>query len=194
MSMQRSKTLNATAGYVWRLDGYGSDAHRAHVDKQISTTKSSGKQAFIDISEVNRSFSNTAVGQPLNRFYFRSAVGVLGPIIVSAYFIAIWRIYLTLVDVQGPLAFGSPGATWVFYSWFAAGVVGLNFNLYGLAGVEAAMLMEPAWNKNTLDARIPAQGIIDTPARFDCPQHAFLERVSAVLPKDDGISRTFMIA
>lgn len=61
------------------------------------------------------------------------------------YFIAIWRKYLAHIDPHSPLAFGPPGATWVFYSWFVAGVVGLNLSLYGLAGVEAGMLMEPAW-------------------------------------------------
>ena len=226
---------------------------------------------------------------------------MLGPIIVSAYFIAIWRIYLAPVDVHSPLAFGPPGATWVFYSWFIAGVVGLNLSLYGLAGVEAAMLMEPAWNvgdamrlmmhadrtwsgpggwlkmlnwimqthragiqqkfpgrlwfvlaipsilifiawplsglclettqgflhgervdgtnvtgfayanfnersgadaytgaditwRNALDARIPGQGIMYTPERFDRSQHAFLDKVPNVFPKDDGITRTFMTA
>ncbi|KAF2726969.1 hypothetical protein EJ04DRAFT_570794 [Polyplosphaeria fusca] len=84
-------------------------------------------------------------GRPLRRFYFRSIVGVLGPLIVTAYFLAIWRIYLIPADPHSPLFFGPPGATWVFYSWFVAGVVGLNLSLYGIAGVEAAMLMEPAW-------------------------------------------------
>jgi hypothetical protein len=118
------------------------------LDFDISTClkTSDGRVFFTSISEVKTGISTDAAGQPLHRFYFRSAVGVLGPIIVSAYFIAIWRIYLVPLDTQSPLAFGPPGATWVFYSWFVAGVVGLNLSLYGLAGVEAAMLMEPAWN------------------------------------------------
>lgn len=226
---------------------------------------------------------------------------MLGPIVVSAYFIAIWRIYLAPADVHSPLAFGPPGATYVFYSWFIAGVVGLNLSLYGLAGVEAAMLMEPAWNvgdamrlmmhadrtwsgpggwlkminwiaqkpkfgaqrkfpgrlwfvlavpsilifiawplsglclettqgflhgkrvvgsnvtgfaytnfnerlgpdvftgadvawRNAMDARIPGQGIVYTPERFDRSQHTFLNKVPTVLPKDEGIPRMFMTA
>jgi hypothetical protein len=119
---------------------------RSFTDKQALRKEPNGKQAFVRVSEIGRTFSNPAVGQPLHRFYFRSAVGVLGPIIVSAYFIVIWRIYLVPSDAHSPLAFGPPGATYVFYSWFIAGVVGLNLSLYGLAGVEAAMLMESAWN------------------------------------------------
>jgi hypothetical protein len=42
--------------------------------------------------------------------------------------------------------FGLRGATWVFYSWFIAGVRGLNLSLHGLAGFEAGMLMEARWN------------------------------------------------
>jgi hypothetical protein len=45
-----------------------------------------------------------------------------------------------------PLTFRQQGTTWIFYSWFVEGVLGLAFSLYGLAGVEACMLMEPTWN------------------------------------------------
>lgn len=119
---------------------------RSYTDQQALKKEPNSKQAFVRVSEVDRTFSNPAVGQPLHRFYFRSTVGVLGPIVVSAFFIVIWRIYLVPSNAHGPLAFGPPGAIYVFYSWFIAGVVGLNLSLYGLAGVEAAMLMEPAWN------------------------------------------------
>ena len=94
----------------------------------------------------SRNASYDTPAQPLRRFYFRTAVGILGPILVVCYFTAIWRIYLAPLDLKSPLSFGPPGATWIFYSWFVAGVVGLNLSLYGLAGVEAAMLMEPAWH------------------------------------------------
>ena len=67
---------------------------RSHTDKQALRKESNSKQAFVRVSEVGRTFSNPAVGQPLHRFCFCSAVGVTGPIIVSAYFIVIWRIYL----------------------------------------------------------------------------------------------------
>ncbi|KAH7350288.1 hypothetical protein BKA66DRAFT_600120 [Pyrenochaeta sp. MPI-SDFR-AT-0127] len=87
-----------------------------------------------------------AGGHRLRRFYFRALVGVLGPALVCGYFIAVWRIYLAPIDPDSPVTYGLPGATWIFYSWFVAGVIGLNLSLYGMAGVEAAMLMESAWN------------------------------------------------
>jgi hypothetical protein len=44
------------------------------------------------------------------------------------------------------MLFGPRGATWVYYSWFVTGVIGLALSLYSLAGVEAGMMMEPVWN------------------------------------------------
>jgi hypothetical protein len=73
-------------------------------------------------------------------------VGVLGPLVVTGYFIAVWRFYLAPVNPDSPVAFGPIGAKWIFYSWFVAGVIGLNLSLYGLKGVEAGMLMGPGWN------------------------------------------------
>ncbi|KAI4628055.1 hypothetical protein J4E80_002191 [Alternaria sp. BMP 0032] len=84
-------------------------------------------------------------GQPLRRFYFRTIVGILGPITVVSYLITIWRIYLASLHLDSTVAFGPPGAKWVFYSWFVAGVIGLSLSLYGLAGAEAGMLMERTW-------------------------------------------------
>ena len=84
-------------------------------------------------------------GQPLRRFYFRTIVGILGPMIVVSYLIIIWRIYLVPLHPDSTVAFGPQGAKWVFYSWFVAGVIGLSLSLYGLAGAEAGMLMERNW-------------------------------------------------
>jgi hypothetical protein len=87
-----------------------------------------------------------AGGHSLRRFYFRALVGVLGPLVVIGYFISVWRFYLVPADPNSPVAFGPIGAKWIFYGWFVAGVIGLNLSLYGLEGVEAAMLMEPTWS------------------------------------------------
>ncbi|KAF2827407.1 hypothetical protein CC86DRAFT_466185 [Ophiobolus disseminans] len=87
-----------------------------------------------------------AGGNRLKRFYLRALVGVLGPIDICAYYIAIWRIYLTPNGSREPLLFGPRGAAWVFYSWFVTGVLGLALSLHSLSGVEAGMLMEPAWD------------------------------------------------
>lgn len=85
-------------------------------------------------------------GNHLQRFYVRAIVGILGPLAVCAYFIAIWRLYLVPAQEDGPITFGLRGAKWIFYSWFVAGVLGLGLSLYGLTGIEAAMLMESTWN------------------------------------------------
>lgn len=85
-------------------------------------------------------------GHPLRRFYFRACVGVLGPLIVIGYFVSVWYIYLRPVKLDDPVAFGPVGAKWIYYGWFVAGVIGLNLSLYGLEGVEAAMMMEPGWS------------------------------------------------
>jgi len=79
------------------------------------------------------------------RFYFRTIVGLAAPLLIAAYFFTIWRIYLLSIDPTLPFIVGPPGALYVNYSWFLAGVVGINLSMYGLAGVEAALLMHPAW-------------------------------------------------
>jgi hypothetical protein len=94
----------------------------------------------------NPSEYDQAGGHPLRRFLFRALVGVFGPLVVIGYFVAVWYFYLKDAKPDDPVAFGPIGAKWIFYSWFVAGVIGLNLSLYGLEGVEAAMLMEPGWN------------------------------------------------
>lgn len=64
------------------------------------------------------------------------------------YFISVWYFYLRPSKLDDPVAFGPKGAKWIYYGWFVAGVIGLNLSLYGLEGVEAAMMMEPGWAPN----------------------------------------------
>jgi hypothetical protein len=96
-------------------------------------------------SNPEKDLDSSPFGQPLRRYYFRTIVGIFGPIIVVSYLITIWRIYLAPLHSDSTAAFGPPGAKWVFYSWFVAGVIGLSLSLYGLAGAEAGMLMERTW-------------------------------------------------
>ncbi|KAH7081825.1 hypothetical protein BKA63DRAFT_463289 [Paraphoma chrysanthemicola] len=105
------------------------------------------KQASISTEEAIPKISEyeQAGGHRLRRFWWRAFIGVFGPIIVTAYFITLWRVYLAPIDPESLVAFGPPGATWIFYSWFVVGVIGLNLSMYGMEGVEAAMLMEPHW-------------------------------------------------
>lgn len=84
----------------------------------------------------------------MRRFYFRTIVGVLGPLMILCYLVVIWQKYLVPIDPDSPVSFGPAGAKWIFYSWFVAGIIGLNLSLYGLAGAEAGMLMDPFWRVN----------------------------------------------
>ncbi|KAF3049529.1 hypothetical protein E8E11_009958 [Didymella keratinophila] len=145
--MQRYRSLDDTDEDAWQLEEYESDYRRPDVVRESLTANLVPNKDASDVSVIGRSASSTSVvGEPLRHFYFRTAVGILGPLLVLCYFLAIWRVYLAPIDEASSLAFGPPGATWVFYSWFVAGVIGLNLSMYGLAGIEAAMLMEPRWN------------------------------------------------
>ncbi|XP_014552916.1 hypothetical protein COCVIDRAFT_109036 [Bipolaris victoriae FI3] len=84
----------------------------------------------------------------MRRFYFRTIAGVLGPPMILCYLVVIWQKYLVPIDPDSPVSFGPAGAKWIFYSWFVAGIIGLNLSLYGLAGAEAGMLMDPFWRVN----------------------------------------------
>jgi len=90
--------------------------------------------------------SSSRVGYSLRRFYLRGVVPILVPIAVTAYFVAIWLLYINPGEEQGqPLKIGRPGALPIFYSWFVIATLGLSLSEYGLVGVEASMLMEPGW-------------------------------------------------
>jgi hypothetical protein len=73
-------------------------------------------------------------------------VGIITPLLVIAYYMSVWRVYLAPLDPVPGFIVGPPGATYIYYGWFVAGIIGLNLSLYALAGVEAAMLMHPAWD------------------------------------------------
>ncbi|KAB5533377.1 hypothetical protein GE09DRAFT_1250627 [Coniochaeta sp. 2T2.1] len=88
----------------------------------------------------------TATGHRLRRFWFRSLVGIFSPLLVLSYYLVIWRLYVAPLDLAPGFIVGPPGAKHVCYGWFVAGIIGLNLSLYSLAGVEAAMLMHPAWD------------------------------------------------
>ncbi|KAF2011601.1 hypothetical protein BU24DRAFT_454114 [Aaosphaeria arxii CBS 175.79] len=144
--MHRYQTVDtANNSNVWQLEEYVTH-HRPILDREASTASLVPKQGNSDNIIASKGINNNGAGYPLRRFYFRSIVGVVGPIAVSVYFITIWRVYLASLNTNTTVAFGPAGANWIFYSWFVAGVIGLNLSLYGLAGVEISMLMEPAWN------------------------------------------------
>ncbi|EFR03588.1 hypothetical protein MGYG_06582 [Nannizzia gypsea CBS 118893] len=86
--------------------------------------------------------NSPARGYPLRRFWFRTSVLLLGPVIIFIYFLMIWLFFFRDTDT---VKYRSREGTWVYYSWFVTGVFGLNISRYGLVGVEAAMLQEPFW-------------------------------------------------
>lgn len=76
------------------------------------------------------------------RYYFRGLIGLLTPLAVTAFFLAIWQIYLVpLSDDEPEFIAGPRGGSFAFYAWFVVGVLGLNLSKYGLMGVEAGMLL-----------------------------------------------------
>ena len=130
--------------YPQNLGATASD-HPSEIQLQNHTASLTSEHIDGADSNTSPEAGLGSFGQPLRRFYFRTIVGILGPIIVVSYLIAVWRIYLAPLHPDSTVAFGPPGAKWVFYSWFVAGVIGLSLSLYGLAGAEAGMLMEQTW-------------------------------------------------
>ncbi|KAI4650953.1 hypothetical protein J4E93_003310 [Alternaria ventricosa] len=140
-SYPRNASVN---GYPQNF-GAGAIVHPSEVYMQNHAASLTSEH--IDVADANASPEADlgSLGQPLRRFYFRTIVGILGPVMVVCYLITIWRIYLAPLHPDSTVAFGPQGAKWVFYSWFVAGVIGLSLSLYGLAGAEAGMLMERNW-------------------------------------------------
>ncbi|PGH13495.1 hypothetical protein AJ79_03625 [Helicocarpus griseus UAMH5409] len=87
--------------------------------------------------------STTVKGHKLRRFPARGIAIILGPLLVTAYFIIIWA-FIEKRE-RDTIKYGLNGELWVFYSWFIVGVFGLNLSKYGLQGVEAAMLQTRTW-------------------------------------------------
>lgn len=96
-----------------------------------------GMGSAKDVTDVIGSDLMTQDG----RFLFHDLCGVLIPSILAAYYV--W-IYVTYLGHWGSpnehLANSTPNATYVWWSWFIVGAVGLNISNYSLAGFEAGML------------------------------------------------------
>ena len=84
-------------------------------------------------------------GKILCRFYVRGLIAVLVPPLVAASYFIIWFHYLKASPPDSPVFFGPKGGLWVYCSWFAIGVIGLNLSPYGFDGIETRMLMDPRW-------------------------------------------------
>lgn len=84
-------------------------------------------------------------GAYLRLFWARTLSCTLSPIFVSSYYALVWARWLNAYNDDGPFAQGPSGARWVYYVWFVVSSVGIGLSKYGLAGVEAAMLIDKAW-------------------------------------------------
>ncbi|KAJ4314654.1 hypothetical protein N0V84_008781 [Fusarium piperis] len=85
------------------------------------------------------------------RYWFRSLVLILCPLIIVGYFVVICY-WLNPEGGDSAVNFGRHGGRWVFYSWFFIGVIGLDLSRYGLLGAEAAMLERSPWEVPNLVA------------------------------------------
>jgi hypothetical protein len=70
-------------------------------------------------------------------------VALVVPAAVTAYFTWIWRDVSSRNKTEPK--YSVRDETWIFYSWFLAGVFGLSLSKFGLVGIEAAMLQERFW-------------------------------------------------
>ncbi|KKZ66890.1 hypothetical protein EMCG_07386 [[Emmonsia] crescens] len=84
----------------------------------------------------------------LSRYYVRTLAGILVPLVVTGFWVAI---SLSLLQKRDIVKYGSENEILIYYSWFILAVFGLGLSQYGLAGVEVAMLQHPFWQaKNTM--------------------------------------------
>jgi hypothetical protein len=85
------------------------------------------------------------LGDPLRFFWGRTLCCILVPPLLTIYYAIIWHFWLRSYDYDSPVNHGPRGGRWVYYSWFILSAVGINLSKYGLAGVEAGMLMDRRW-------------------------------------------------
>ncbi|KAF7539784.1 hypothetical protein G7054_g1830 [Neopestalotiopsis clavispora] len=79
--------------------------------------------------------SQAGSGKP-GRPYIRALVGALVPLAITVYFWVIWRLYLDPPPTSNGLAFGRPGGSVIYYTWFVIATLGLNISRYGLEGIQ----------------------------------------------------------
>ncbi|KAK2796922.1 hypothetical protein FQN50_009381 [Emmonsiellopsis sp. PD_5] len=89
------------------------------------------------------------LGYRLSRYYVRTIVGIVTPLLVGSYYLTIYKLFLK--RKPDAVKYGKENEIMMFYSWFLIGVFGLGLSKYGLSGVEVAMLQEPHWQvSNTM--------------------------------------------
>lgn len=124
----------------WQLDD---SKHKSSHHEDKSTDFQTVFQ--IDPIQEEKDFN----GRYLRLFWARTLSCILSPIFVTGYYAAIWARWLNNFDDHGPVAQGPANGRWVYYVWFVTSAVGIGMSKYGLAGVEAAMLMDKRWAPST---------------------------------------------
>lgn len=79
--------------------------------------------------------------KPLRRFWARALVATFVPAIVVAYFGVIWLWLVRGIEHDETAKSRKFSGSLIFYAWFFIGVFVLSWSNYGLAGVEAGMLL-----------------------------------------------------
>ena len=102
----------------------------------LNTTPS--ESMHQDMNYANR-------GDPLQNYWLRTLTCIFLPIMIAAYYAIIWVLWLQPYDSNSPVPHGRRGGRLVYYSWFVVSAIAINISKYGLAGIEAAMLMDPRW-------------------------------------------------
>ncbi|KAJ9609031.1 hypothetical protein H2200_006802 [Cladophialophora chaetospira] len=88
---------------------------------------------------------DNADGHQMQVFWLRTITCICVPIFVTGYYAGLWAYWINGFDGSGPVPSGPSAGRWAFYIWFVVSAVGIGMSKYGLAGVEAALLMDPRW-------------------------------------------------
>ncbi|KAK5559818.1 hypothetical protein LTR46_001567 [Exophiala xenobiotica] len=80
-------------------------------------------------------------GELLPRFWLRTLTCTVVPLLITAYYAGLYAYWILRYDDGGPMAQGPPAGRWAYYIC----ATGIGLSKYGLAGVEAGMLMDKRW-------------------------------------------------
>ncbi|KIW09903.1 hypothetical protein PV08_11679 [Exophiala spinifera] len=84
-------------------------------------------------------------GDRMQVFLLRTVTCICVPILMTGYYAGLWAYWIEGYDNSGPVPWGPPAGLWAYYIWFVVSAVGIGMSKYGLAGIEAALLMDPRW-------------------------------------------------
>ncbi|KAK5451473.1 hypothetical protein LTS15_008238 [Exophiala xenobiotica] len=84
-------------------------------------------------------------GQLLPRFWLRTLTCTVVPLLITAFYAGLYTYWILRYDDGGPVAQGPPAGLWAYYIWFVVSATGIGISKYGLAGIEAGMLMDKRW-------------------------------------------------